>query len=279
MGKLRSKLSEYRWINLLYDRYCLLFKRTFCADRMATCHAADFLQDPRFTKALEAARKQDDLDIPWRAYNACYLVEQALKNEGDFVECGVNKAFLSMAAVVYTQFEQHPDRSFYLVDTYEGMVPELIAEDDTAAFRRNYSDCYEFVLDSFKDYSNVSVVKGIVPEVLPHVESDRIAYLSLDMNCAPPEEAALEYFWPKMVSGGFILLDDYGYSGYENQRKVHNAFAEAQGVSVLALPTGQGLIIKPQCRRRTIRSNSGPKNSSGSCSLEAPTPSWPIWFI
>ena len=245
MSKLRSKLSEYRWINKVYDRYCLLFKRTFCADRMATCHASDFLQDPKFIKALERARKQDDLDIPWRAYNACYFFELALQKGGDLVECGVNKAFLSMAAVTYTDFEKHPDRQLYLVDTYEGMVADLVTEKDAAAYRRNYSDCYDFVVESFKGYDNVHVVKGIVPEVLPEVKAEHIAYLSLDMNCAPPEEAALDYFWPHMMSGGVILLDDYGYSGYENQRVVHNAFAAKHGIKVLSLPTGQGLIIKP----------------------------------
>jgi predicted O-methyltransferase YrrM len=66
------------------------------------------------------------------------------------------------------------------------------------------------------------------------------------MNCAVPEKAALEYFWPRMAHGGIILLDDYGWRGYENQKRTHDNFAASVGHEVLPLPTGQGLIVRLQ---------------------------------
>lgn len=65
------------------------------------------------------------------------------------------------------------------------------------------------------------------------------------MNCAAPERAAAEYFWERLAPGGVILSDDYGFAGFESQRQALDEFAAARGVQVMALPTGQGLIIKP----------------------------------
>jgi O-methyltransferase len=51
----------------------------------------------------------------------------------------------------------------------------------------------------------------VIPDTLPQVKSDRICYLSIDMNNAAPEIAAAEYFEDRMISGGIIVLDDYGW--------------------------------------------------------------------
>ena len=64
------------------------------------------------------------------------------------------------------------------------------------------------------------------------------------MNSVKPEMSALEYFWQKIVSGGIIVLDDYGYPGCIEQKNAHDAFARAKGTMILSLPTSQGLIVK-----------------------------------
>ena len=65
------------------------------------------------------------------------------------------------------------------------------------------------------------------------------------MNCAAPEIAAAEFFRDNLVSGAVIVLDDYGWKGYIEQKKAFDDFASRKGVQVLSLPTGQGLIFKP----------------------------------
>lgn len=84
-----------------------------------------------------------------------------------------------------------------------------------------------------------------MPEILPRIPAERVAYLSLDMNCALPEQRAAEYFWDRIVPGGIILHDDYDFALHEEQRKMMDRFAASRGVPVLALPTGQGIILKP----------------------------------
>jgi hypothetical protein len=69
--------------------------------------------------------------------------------------------------------------------------------------------------------------------------------LSIDLNIVEPEIAAIEHFWPLLSSGAPVVLDDYGFEHHAIQREGMDRFAKAQGVKILTLPTGQGLILKP----------------------------------
>ena len=82
-------------------------------------------------------------------------------------------------------------------------------------------------------------------QTLAQVEAERVALLHLDMNCAPPEAAAAAFFWPRLTPGAFLLLDDYAYRGFGAQKAAMDAFARERDLSILALPTGQGLMVKP----------------------------------
>ncbi len=87
-------------------------------------------------------------------------------------------------------------------------------------------------------------MQGAVPEVLERIPFNKIAFVHLDMNCALPEKAALEFFFPRLCKGGMILFDDYTYSGHEAQHIAIDDAARNLRTQVLSLPTGQGLIVK-----------------------------------
>ena len=83
------------------------------------------------------------------------------------------------------------------------------------------------------------------------IKSKMFAYGHIDMNAAEPEMTEIEFFWDKLNPGGIILLCDYNIFGQKEQRYAWNAWAKSKGVSILALPTTQGMILKP---------NGGPKS-------------------
>jgi hypothetical protein len=126
--------------------------------------------------------------------------------------------------------------------------PQLSAEERALGRRAGkegrYEECFAQVAATFAAYPNVRFIRGAVPDTLPQVAAERVAYLSIDMNCAAPEIAAGEYFWTRLSPGAVVLLDDYAYAGYEPQKHAWDAFARAHGTHVLALPTGQGLLVK-----------------------------------
>jgi len=224
---------------------------SFNADGLISFHGADFLRDPRFLDAYKCgtARYGDEIHVEWRVRVALWAALQGMKLEGDFVECGVNTGILTGAILEYVNWkERRGDRTFYLLDTFEGIpIKGLGSESADAARHHNheYRDVFETVRRHFSGYSNVVLVRGPIPQTLSQVPSQKIAYLSIDMNVPEPEMAAGEYFWPRLAPGACIVLDDYNYSGYLEQRHAWNAFAEHRDVDILPLPTGQGLIIKP----------------------------------
>ena len=103
------------------------------------------------------------------------------------------------------------------------------------------------VVKKFSRWPNAVVVRGRVPDTLSAMEaSKRIAYASIDMNVAAAEMAAADFLWPRLVPGAPMLLDDYGWAAHVNQKKAWDAWAQKNGVMILSLPTGQGLIAKPR---------------------------------
>jgi hypothetical protein len=213
---------------------------------MITNKNCDFMQTPRFIWAYHAAMQQQympDTDI-WRYHVNQWAVSQAKQLKGDFVECGVYRGSISMSNIVYVDFKSMKNRRYYLFDTFCGLDKKLSTKDEYARWKGIYPDCYQFVLDSFKEYSNVIIIKGAVPESLRQVFINKVSYLSIDMNCAKPELEALKFFWPKLVAGAVVVLDDYGWPTCEEQKKAADNFAKSAGVEVLSLPNGQGIIIK-----------------------------------
>ena len=240
---IRHFAKRIPWGLRSYEVIRLCLRPTYFQEGLATVHNADFLRDARFEKALQAADQQEKLKCLWRLHTLLWAGSQAVLLKGDFVECGVNRGALSAGVMSYVDFSSLVDRKFYLFDTFSGVVPDLVSPDDTAAFYNEYSDSYQFVSDTLGKIPNVAIVKGPVPYTLTEVNIESVAYLHIDMNCTPPEKAAIEHFWPKVVKGGLVIWDDYGFSGHESQKKAADDFAAGIGRKILQLPTGQGLLI------------------------------------
>jgi hypothetical protein len=223
-------------------------------DGLQTVHGHDFAKARRFIEAYDYAFNATKADPahhgPWRVHIAMWAANTALRRQGDFVECGTARAFVTTAILKYTNWnETSGGRNFYLVDTFEGIVEDLLTDSERAmgAIERHgtrYQNNYPDALRNVSPFKNVQLIKGMVPNILPNIPAQQVAYLHLDMNSAVAEVAALEYFWPKIVLGGVVLLDDYAYLGYEPQREAHNELAKHLGVEIAYLPTGQGLLIK-----------------------------------
>jgi O-methyltransferase len=221
----------------------------YLQDGFITVHNSDFRNDPKFREAYRLGKATGSWgrqDVEWRAYICCWAAWSVRDKEGDFVECGVNRGGLSRAVIHYVDFEKLNKR-FWLLDTYEGLVDRLISQDERrrGILPGGYEPCYEQVVETFRSFRGVEIVRGVVPDTLPQVKAAAICYLSIDMNNAAPEIAAAEHFWERLVPGGMVVLDDYGWRKQANQKIAFDRFAEARNVKVLSLPTGQGLLIKP----------------------------------
>jgi hypothetical protein len=230
----------------------------YAQDGLISVHSHAFMQDPAFIRAyargVRAIGGIDTYQWHWRVHVGLWVAKVAAGLEGDFVECGVNRGFLSSAIMEYLDWNSL-DRVFYLLDTFAGLDERFVLDSERrgGVLRKNAEDLHsgfyvrgvDEVRANFAQWSRARIVEGAVPETLVQVSATRVAYLHLDMNSAPPEVAALGYFWDRLVAGAPVLLDDYAYLGYTPQKLAMDDFAHAHGVTVCSLPTGQGLIIRP----------------------------------
>jgi hypothetical protein len=218
--------------------------RTYVGDGLITRHSAKFLSDQRFLAAYQKGKETGSwgrCDPSWRVYTACSAASHAAKLDGDFVECGVNRGGTALTIMEYLNFNSLEKR-FYLLDTYCGFPNGSLP---AAANRDQYSDCYEQVKRTFAPFRNARIVKGQVPETLPQITSNCISFLSIDMNCAEPEVAAARELWPRICTGGIMLLDDYGGGpAYAPQMMAFDSLALELNFDIFLLPTGQGMVIK-----------------------------------
>ncbi|WCJ58926.1 macrocin O-methyltransferase [Fontisphaera persica] len=224
-------------------------------DGLKTHHNHDFMKDPDFCRAYaRGAKAADDYRIHWRVHIALWAASHAARLPGDFVECGVNYGFMSSAIMTFLNWDTL-GKTFYLLDTFSGMDPRYISPEEAQAgiLEKNrqhlqtgfYIEGVEAVRRNFSEWKNVRIIQGSVPDTLAQVDTASVAYLHLDMNCAPPEAAALQHFWKLMTPGAVALFDDYAYHGYEAQKAALDAVVKPWGVRIAALPTGQGVLLKP----------------------------------
>lgn len=225
-------------------------------DGLWSIHNHEFMDDPAFKAAyargVEAAGQ--DYRWYWRVHIGLFAARVASLLPGDFVECGVNRGFLSSAIMHLLDWDT-TGRMFHLMDTFAGPDPRYVSEEECAggtlerAAREQELGFLvigsESVRRNFAQWRNVSLIEGPIPETLCLATPREVAFLHIDMNCAPPETAALEHFWGRLTPGAPVLLDDYAYHGYRPQKIAIDAFAQRHGVAIAALPTGQGLILKP----------------------------------
>lgn len=230
----------------------------YAQDGLLSAHNHDFLKDPAFIRGYERGVKAiGGVDIyhwHWRIHIGLWVAFSASKLEGDFVECGVNRGFLSSAIMHHLDWDSL-NKQFYLLDTFAGLDERFVSDKEvrSGALRKNasqlksafYSVDVDGVRANFSEWKNVRIIPGTVPLTLEKVDAEKIAYLHLDMNCAPPEIAAITYFWQRLVPGAFVLLDDYAYVGYQAQKLAMDEFAHERKLQICSLPTGQGLLVKP----------------------------------
>jgi hypothetical protein len=229
---------------------------TYDQDGLRSVHNHEFMLQPRFQKAYQRGVQAvgEDYHWHWRVHVTLWAARAAALLDGDFVECGVNRGFMSSAIMDYLDWTTL-DKHFFLLDTFSGIDLSNVTEQELAEgiARKNanaiashfYTLDVDAVRRNFSEWRKVTMIPGSIPDTLRHIAAAKIAFIHMDLNCSQPEVAAMRFLWNRLVPGALVVLDDYAYHGYRSQRVHMDQFARSVGIGVLSLPTGQGLLIKP----------------------------------
>ena len=149
---------------------------------------------------------------------------------GDIIECGVWRGGSMMAVALKLLNEKKSEKDLYLFDTYEGMSKptdldvSLEGEIANNQFEENKksedsSDWCLAALEEVKqnitktgyDLEKIHFIKGKVEDTLPKYAPKQIALLRLDTDWYESTKHELIHLFPLLVTGGVLILDDYGY--------------------------------------------------------------------
>lgn len=181
---------------------------------------------------------------PDRCYVLYRLLLQALKVDGDIWECGVyTGGTAAMLAALLS--DKMPARKLYLFDSFEGM-PETDGGRDWH-HKGDFSDTSQASVERFVGNPGQCVYrKGIMPATFVGLESARIALAHIDVDVYRSVKDCLEFIWPRVSRGGFIVCDDYGFPTCPGARAAVDEFFAGKATVPLCLPTGQALIFKSE---------------------------------
>ncbi|VXC27889.1 Macrocin-O-methyltransferase TylF [Pseudomonas sp. 8BK] len=213
----------------------------FISDNLMTWNKSlTFLRDKAFMNTVLANEPTAvELSLVWRQHVLCWAARQCARLPGDYVEAGCYKGFSAKIICDYLGFAEHTDKNYYLYDAFEHA-----ADMAHHAMPEHGEDLYSRVCARFSDYPNVRVIKGLVPESFAQGMPEKVAFMHVDMNNAFAEVAVLDALFDRLLPGGMIVFDDYGWLGYSPQQEAEDAWLAGRPERVLELPTGQGLLVK-----------------------------------
>jgi O-methyltransferase len=153
--------------------------------------------------------------------NLYELVQKAnsMHLEGDIVECGVwNGGSAALMAHANSNHGTSRKRIVWLFDSFGGLPPPGPKDGVTGNrhyFRGLNRGSIEQVTKIFTilgiPMEHVKIHVGWFENTLRKAELERIAVLHIDADWYTSVKLALDTFYERVVPGGFVILDDYGY--------------------------------------------------------------------
>jgi len=186
------------------------------------------------------------------------LFKMVQHKPGWIVECGVYRGFSLFALAKFMEIFCMGDKSRKVLgfDNFAGLT-ELSQEDgkkdeevgkkkgglSPLKYREDVMELMEICnQDAFAPWAKrVEIVEGDVEKTIPKYVSDypglRISMLHLDIDLYNPTKIALEHLYPRVVSGGLVVLDEYAHIDWGGESKALEDYFASLGEPIPELKT------------------------------------------
>lgn len=193
---------------------------------------------------LHRERKLDRNYFDYIRLSSLELISFEINNkklEGNVAELGVYKG--KFARYINQYF---PNRTLYLFDTFEGFNKTDVAidrEHNYSSGGQDFSETsVEEVLKRMPFPNQCKTYKGFFPDSAAGV-NDKFVFVSLDADLYDPLYAGLQFFYSKLVPGGYIFIHDFNNDAYKGARKAVETFCREQHINYMPLPDSGGSAV------------------------------------
>jgi O-methyltransferase len=199
-----------------------------------------FLEDEQFLAYYRTIMDAGN----WHSLDRKYTLDQMLKLvehiEGEIAECG---AYKGASALLMCRSLLGSKSLAHLFDSFEGLdEPQPV---DGTYWQKGSLSVGEAALhETLRGFDNYRVYKRWIPERFPEVSDCRFRFVHIDVDLYRATLASLEFFFPRLMPGGLVLLDDYGFSSCPGAKQATDEFFADKPENIAMLPTGQAFAIK-----------------------------------
>jgi O-methyltransferase len=210
----------------------------------ASCYA------PHYSPWLEEAWQQryrsvkaHTLVSPERCWYLVSFLRQAIAaGPGSVFEAGTYRGGTALLLRQELETLSAP-RQFFIFDSFEGM-----RETDDERDRHKPGDLADTSLEMVQKVVGrpnfITYRKGWIPESFAGLEGEAIAFAHVDLDLYASIHAACNFIYPRLIAGGVMVFDDYGFPNNPGARRAVNEFFTDKREVPIVLPSGQAVVTK-----------------------------------
>jgi O-methyltransferase len=177
-----------------------------------------------------------------RCYTLVSLAHYAKYLRGDFAECGVYKGG---TALLLCRVLKNTGKILRLFDSFEGLPSPNRERDNTYTEGTFAINSVESVYRLLGDWQNmIEFRQGWIPDTFIGIEDHRYSFAHIDVDLYQSTLDCCEYFYPRLVPGGVLLFDDYGFPAARGEKDAVDEFFADKPESPITLLSGQAILLK-----------------------------------
>lgn len=190
--------------------------------------------------------RQDSFVDKFRCYELWRIVRQSARLHGSLIEVGVWKggtaSVIAMAAKLSGQ-----DCPIYLCENFRGVVKPTAADThyrggehaDSSKAKIGHYLGEVFAIRGFR------ILDGIFPdETGAALTNEQFKFAHIDVDTHKSAGDAFDFIWPRLVAGGCVVFDDYGFSRCDGVAKLVDAMFGLPDRLIVHNLNGHAIVIK-----------------------------------
>lgn len=158
---------------------------------------------------------------------------------GDTAECGVYEGASSWFVCDHFRGSGKAHHAF---DSFAGLSEP--AHVDGCYWQRGDLTTVEARARATLAGFDARIYPGWIPARFAEVGNRRFCFVHVDVDLYGPTKASLEFFYPRLVPGGIIVCDDYGFVTCPGATRAMDEFMAGRPEPIVCSPTGQAFVVK-----------------------------------
>lgn len=207
---------------------------------------APWFGDQEFLKVYTEIKKNTMVDIR-RCYELWELTEKIcrLDPNSHFIEIGVWRG--GTASIIGKKLALlNANATLYLADTFTGVAKT--SDKDTFYKGGEHADTSLEIVENLvaNKYAHYKILKGIFPDDTSHLVNDKLkfGFCHIDVDVYESSKGIVNWIWDKMIVGGVIVFDDYGFHTCTGVTKYVNEQKSKSDRIIIHNLNGHAIMIK-----------------------------------